>query len=117
MNKIYNNVNFIKEETVNYLIMDIKEHYEDKWKSINKLNSSIALPIRLSLDPRNIELSEKLENTLLKFDLVSNFKIEKFNNKEIIYKIIFNSSPDRFLENMLQFNFKIDVSNEIWKLK
>ena len=30
MNKIYNNVNIIKEETVNYLIMDIKEHYEDK---------------------------------------------------------------------------------------
>ena len=117
MNNFYNRININDSESVNNLIMDIKDSYEDKWKSLNKLNTSIALPIRLSIDSKNIELSKKLENTLLKFDLVSEYIIEKFNNNEIIYKIIFNSSPDKFLENMLLYDFKIDTSKRIWELK
>ncbi len=117
MNKIYNDIDIDNEESVNNLILDIKEHYEDRWKSINKLNTSIELPIRVSLDSRDIELSTKLEEVLLKLDFVSDFKIEKFNNEKIIYKIIFNSSPQKFLENMLLFDFKIDSSSGIWKLK
>ena len=62
-------------------------------------------------------MSKKLENTLLKLDFVSEFTIEKFNNKEIIYKIIFNSSPDKFLENMIMSDLMIDTSNKIWKLQ
>ncbi len=117
MNKIYNDIDIDNEESVNNLILDIKEHYEDRWKSINKLNTSIELPIRVLLDSKDIELSTKLEKVLLKLDLVSDFKIEKFNNEKIIYKIIFNSSPQKFLENMLLFDFKIDSSSGIWKLK
>ena len=60
---------------------------------------------------------QKLEKALIKFELVSYFKIEKFNNKEIIYKIIFNGSPDKFLESILLSDFKIDTSNDVWKLK
>ena len=117
MNKIYNDIDIDNEESVNNLILDIKEHYEDRWKSINKLNTSIELPIRVSLDSKDIELSTKLEKALLKLDLVSDFKIEKFDNELIIYKIIFNSSPQKFLDNMLLFDFKIDSSSGIWKLK
>ncbi len=117
MNKIYNDIDIDNEESVNNLILDIKEHYEDRWKSINKLNTSIELPIRVSLDSKDIELSTKLEKALLKLDLVSDFKIEKFDNEKIIYKIIFNSSPQKFLDNMLLFDFKIDSSSGIWKLK
>ncbi len=117
MNKIYNDIDIDNEESVNNLILDIKEDYEDRWKSINKLNTSIELPIRVSLDSKDIELSTKLEKVLLKLDLVSDFKIEKFNNEKTIYKIIFNSSPQKFLDNMLLFDFKIDSSSGIWKLK
>jgi hypothetical protein len=117
MNKIYNDIDIDNEESVNNLILDIKEHYEDRWKSINKLNTSIELPIRLLLDSKDIELSTKLEKVLLNLVFVSDFKIEKFNNEKIIYKIIFNSSPQKFLENMLLFDFKIDSSSGIWKLK
>ena len=117
MNNIYKDVNINNEESVKKLILDLKEKYEDKWKSINKLNSSIVLPIRLALDSKNIELSKKLENTLLELDLVSDYKIERFNNKEILYKVIYNSSPQKFLENMLFFNFRVDSSSGIWKIK
>ena len=117
MNNFYNKININDEESVNNLIMDIKNHYEDKWKSLNKLNTLIALPLRLSIESKNIKLSKKLEKTLVKFYLVSDFKIEKFNSKNTIYKIIFNSSPDKFLDKMLSFGFHIDTTNDVWKLR
>jgi len=95
----------------------MKEDYEDKWKSINKINTSISLPIKISLNSKNIELSEKMEKAISKFDLVSDFKIVNFNSNEVVYTIIFNGTPDKFLENMLLLDFKIDTSNKVWKLR
>jgi len=117
INKSYNNVDIKDKFLIKNIILEIKNLYEDKWKSINKLNTTIELPIRLSINSKNIELSKKLENTLLNLDFVSDFKIEKFDNNEIIYKIIFNSTPQRFLENISMSDFKIDTSNSIWKIK
>ncbi len=117
INKIYNNTNINDMEMVNKLIMNMKEDYEDKWKSINKINTSISLPIKISVNSKNMELSEKLERVISEFDLVSGFEIVNFNNSEIIYKIIFNGTPDKFLENMLLLDFKIDISNKVWKLR
>ena len=117
LNNIYNLKDVDNEVEINNIILKIKESYEDKWKSINKINTSIELPIRLSIDSKNISLSEKLENRLKTIDLISNIKIEKFDNKEIVYKIIFNSTYDKFLSIMSSYNFKIDTSKEIWKLQ
>ena len=97
--------------------MEIKDTYEDRWKSLNKLNTSIALPLRLSLESKDINLSQKLEKTLEEYDLVTEYKIEKFNSKNIIYKIVFNSSPDKFLEKMFSVGFLIDTANDVWKIK
>ena len=40
-----------------------------------------------------------------------------FNNKEIIYKIIFNGNPNKLLDIMALYDFNIDASKEIWKVK
>ena len=117
MNNSFNNIDIKNKDSIRNIILEIKNLYEDKWKSFNKLNTTIVLPIRLSLDSKNVELSKKLENTLLNLDFVSDFKIEKFNNNEIIYKIIFNSTPQKFLENIVMYDFKIDTSSSIWKIK
>ena len=117
INKFHKGIDLENDSSINKIILDIKEEYEDKWKSINKVNTSISLPIRLSIDTNNIRLSQKLEKILIEHDLVSDYKIEKFDNKKIIYKIIFNGSPDKLLDDMLLINFKIDMSNDIWKIK
>ena len=44
-------------------------------------------------------------------------EIEKLNSSQIIYKIIFNSTPDKFLKIMQNANFKIDTSKDVWKLQ
>ena len=116
VNKFYKNDSINKQENVEKIILDLKEIYEDKWKSLNKLNTLISLPIRLSVSSKNIEMSEKLEKTLFNIDLISDFNIEKFDNKEIIYKIIYNSTPDKFLDTMLSNNFRIDTSSDLWKI-
>ena len=116
VNKFYKNDSINKQENVEKIILDLKEIYEDKWKSLNKLNTLISLPIRLSVSSKNIEISEKLEKTLFNIDLISDFNIEKFDNKEIIYKIIYNSTPDKFLDTMLSNNFRIDTSSDLWKI-
>ena len=116
INKELKNLNFKDLDQINKAILDLKDDYENKWKSLNKINTSIILPIRLSIDSNNFTLSNNLENYLNEVDLISNYKIENFNSKQIIYKIIFNSTPDKFLKIMENAKFKIDTSKDIWKL-
>ena len=116
-NKVQKNFNINNIDDVNELINVLKENYEDKWKSVNKVNTSIVLPVRMSLDSNNYVLTKKFENILKNLDYVSSFRIEKFDNEKMIYKVIFNNNPDIFVEKMLLLNFKIDTSSDIWKIK
>ena len=104
-------------DQINKAILDLKDEYENKWKSLNKINTSIILPIRLSIDSNNFPLSNNLENYLNEIDLISNYKIENFSSKQIVYKIIFNSTPDKFLKIMQNAKFRIDTSKDVWKLQ
>ncbi len=116
-NNIYNLDDVKNEKEINKIIYDIKNTYEDKWKSINKINTSLKLPIRISIKANNTKFSEKLENFLFSTDLISDFTIEMFNNNEIIYKIIFNGNPNKLLDIMYLYDFKVDASKEVWKVK
>ena len=117
INKDFKNLNLKNLDEINKAISDLKDDYENKWKSLNKINTSVILPIRLSVDSNNFLLSNNLENYLNEVDLISNYKIENFNSKQIIYKIIFNSTPDKFLKIMQNAKFKIDTSKDVWKLQ
>ena len=104
-------------DEINKSILDIKNDYENRWKSINKINTSIILPIRLSINSENFLLTNRFENNLSDIDLISNYEIERFSSKEIVYKIIFNSTPDKFLKIMKMKNFNVNTSSDIWKLQ
>ena len=75
------------------------------------------MTIKLKVDSKNYKLAEKLEKTLKNFELVSKFNIEQINSNEILYKIIFNGMPNKFVDEMKLYNFKIDNSKKIWLLK
>jgi len=59
----------------------------------------------------------KFEEVLNNADLVYNYYIYKFNNKDSFYKIIFNGSPDHFLKFMKNKNYEFDIQNKIWSVK
>ena len=63
------------------------------------------------------ESLEAIEKKLANIDLIYDFYILKFNNKNNIYKIIFNGSPDKFLKIMNNNNYEFDIQNQIWTLR
>ena len=61
---------------------------------------------------RNKTFEKFLDNT----EFVSSFFINEFNNKIINYRIIFNGSPNRFLELCKKYDLEIDTNKQIWHL-
>ena len=114
------NENFIikntKDENIESIINNLKTSYEDNWKIINLINTSIKLPITISLDSSKYTLIEKFENKIENMDLVYNYYIESLSNDEIIYKIVYNGTPNKFLEEFNPENIKVDLTNNVWKI-
>ena len=117
LNDNFKNIEITEQKNYMNIISKLKVNYEDQWKKQNLINSSIKLSINLSLDSKNFKLINEFEKKLLEHDLISNFYIYKFNSEKIIYKIIYNSTPDKFLSEIKSSGFEIDTSSEIWKLK
>ena len=105
----------IKEDT-EHIVNSLKISYENSWKKINLINTSIKLPITISLDSSKFSLIKKFENKIENMDLVYNYYIESFSNNEIIYKIVYNGTPNKFLEEFNTENIKVHLNNNVWKI-
>ena len=98
-------------------IEKLKNTFEDFWKSQNEINTSVKLPLTISVkNSDNIKIYQ-LEENLSKIDLIYNFYIYKFDNKNNIYKIIFNGTPSKFLEVMKDNNYNFETTNKVWVMK
>ena len=115
-NFIFNDVDLNNDEEVNNLISNLKLVYEDFWKSHNEINTSVKLPLNISINNLNNIKIKKFEKTLSDMDLIYNFYIYKFDNKNNFYKVIFNGTPDKFLEVMNLKNYDFEIKNKIWIL-
>jgi len=109
--------NWSENQSIENIINDLKLEFENQWKKLNIINVSIKLPITLSVDSKNYNLSQKLEKKLYDLDLVSNYYIDSFTNEKIIYKIIYNSTPDKFINEFINSNIKLNTSNSIWSVE
>ena len=103
-------------DDIEVIINSLKISYENSWKKINLINTSIKLPITISLDSSKFSLIKKFENKIENMDLVYNYYIESFSNNEIIYKIVYNGTPNKFLEEFNPENIKVDLTNNVWKI-
>ena len=112
-----NIINNTDTESLNKIISNLKNLYEDKWKIINKINTEITIPIKITVKNNNFEITEKLENILNQSDFVYEYEIEKINSEIITYKIIYNSNPNKFLNTLKVNGININSSNNIWRIK
>jgi len=96
---------------------NLKNIYEDYWKSKNEINTSIKLALSVSIDNYDNSKISQFEDMLSNMDLIYDYYIFKFDNRNIIYKIIFNGSPDYFINVMKDKNYEFDTQNRIWILK
>ena len=114
---IYNEISLNDEKNINDIIYDLKQNYENQWKKLNAINTSIKLSLNLSADSNNVILIDKLEKYLSRSDFVSKYNIVNFSSENTIYKIIYNNTPDKFLLEFRENGFKIDTSYKIWEVK
>ncbi len=113
-NSEFNDVNMLNIEKILSIIKDLKTNYENFWKKENLVNISIKLPLTILIDSKNLKLLKRFEKELNSSDLVYNYHVESITNNETIYKIIYNSTPKKFIKNFEDRNFQIDYNNEIW---
>ena len=113
----FENLNLNKKIEVDKFIENLKEIYENYWKVKNEINTSVKLSLTISINNNDNSKISQLEEILDNIDLIYDFYIFKFNNKNNFYKIIFNGSPDHFLKIMKDKNYEFNIKNQIWILK
>jgi hypothetical protein len=116
-NKNYPKIDIINEDDFFNIIKSLKQLYEDQWKKNNEINTSIKLPITISINSKKTKKIMELERVLNSIDLVSDFNIFNFNSESIQYKIIYNGTPNIFLNDMEKNNLELEMKNNIWKIK
>ena len=116
-NQKYSKINLNNENHIDKILKDLKNIYEDEWKTSNKINTSIKLPLTVSIKSNDYKKIINLEEALVNNDLISDFYILNFNNKYTQYKIIYNGSPKTFLNDINNRNFNIVMENNVWTIK
>ena len=113
----FKSLNFNSDNDIKEFIENFKTLYENYWKTKNEINTSVKLPLIVSVENKENSKISEFEKILTNIDLIYDFYILKFNNKNNIYKIIFNGSPDKFLKIMNKNNYEFDIQNQIWSLR
>ena len=116
-NQKYSNINLDNEKDSKKILENLKITYEDYWKKNNEINTSIKLPIKVSVNSKKYKKIIKLEKTFNNMDLISDFYILKFNSNIIQYRIIYNGSPKTFFNTMSKKNFDLIMKDNIWTIK
>ena len=116
-NQRYFNVNLNNEKDFDKILESLKTVYEDYWKKNNEINTSIKLSLTVSINSKNYKRILELEEIFNNTDLISDFFILKFNSENTQYRIIYNSSPKTFFNDMSKKNFNIIMKDNIWTIK
>ena len=116
-NQTFSKIDIEDVEQVKNIIYLLKNLYEDFWKDLNQINTSIRLPLNIMVKNNDNSKISSFENNLKNTDLIYDFFIEKFDRDFTYYQIIFNGTPDIFLKNMAEKNYFFDTQNNFWKLK
>ena len=117
VNNNYKSINLRNDKQLSNFIYKLKDIYEDNWKELNIINTSIKLPVTISVPSNDIDKIKSFENLIDNLDLVSNFYILSFNNKKIHYKVIYNGAPKKLLTAITNSGLQVENDNNNWNIK
>ena len=115
-NQKFENINLDNEKNFEIILERLKNNYENYWKKNNEINTSIKLPLTISVNSKKYNKIQKLEKILNQSDLVASFYISKFNSNHTFYKIIYNGSPKTFLNYFDSHNLNLTMNNAVWTM-
>ena len=116
-NNSFEDIDLKNSKNLETLITNLKTIYEDFWKDNNLINTSINLSLSIRVDNKDYDLSSKFEKTLDKIDLINDYSISKFDKNFIFYSVIFNGTPQTFINIMEDQNYNFDTQKKTWILK
>ena len=116
-NQKYSKINLANEKDFDMILENLKNFYENEWKKNNEINTSIKLPLTISIKSTNYKKIIYLEEVLANIVLISYFYILKFDNKFTQYRIIYNGSPKKFFNDMNNRYFDLVIENNVWMVK
>ena len=116
-NRLFKSMKLDDINQVAKIIQNLKNDYEDYWKNLNLINTSLKLPITIKIKNENKQKIFNFERIINEQDLIYDFSIIKYNKDFIIYNVIFNGTPNDFLKKMQENSFNIDTQNKIWTLE
>ena len=113
-NNSFQNLNLDNNEDLNFLIENLKSLFEDTWKKLNEINTSINLPIIIKIKNENLKKSKNFELFLNEMDLVSDYSVQKFNKEYIFYEVLFNGTVQNFINIMKNKNYNLNTQKKVW---
>tara|TARA_B100001057_G_scaffold447938_1_gene487819 strand:- start:167 stop:1246 length:1080 start_codon:yes stop_codon:yes gene_type:complete len=116
-NQSFSNFNIEDTAQANIIVDTLKLIYEDYWKNINQINTSLKLNLDIKINNLNYSKISNFEEILNNNDLIYNYYISKFDKDFTEYKVIFNGTPNAFLKKMSDNNYNFETQNRVWILK
>ena len=116
-NDTFKNINIDNEKDVNFLIENLKNLYEDTWKKLNEINTSIKVPITIKIKSEDLKKSNNFELFLNEIDMVSDYSIQKFDKEFIFYEVLFNGTVQNFINIMKNKKYNLNTQKKVWMIE
>ena len=116
-NDTFKNINIDNKTDLNFLIENLKNLFEDTWKKLNEINTSIKVPITIKIKNNDLKKTSNFELFLDEIDLVSNFSILKFNKEFIFYEVLFNGTVQNFINIMKNKKYDLNTQKKVWMIE
>ena len=96
---------------------NLKNLFEDTWKKLNEINTSIKVPITIKIKNDDLKKTNNFELFLDEIDLVSDFSILKFNKEFVFYEVLFNGTVQNFINIMENKNYDLNTQKKVWMIE
>ena len=116
-NDTFKNINLDNETDLNFLIENLKNLFEDTWKKLNEINTSIKVPITIKIKNNDLKKSNNFELFLNEIDMVSDYSIEKFDKEFIFYEVLFNGTVQNFINIMKNEKYDLNTQKKVWMIE
>ena len=113
-NNSFKNIDIDNETDLNFLIENLKNLFDDNWKKLNEINTSIKVPITIKIRNDELKKSNNFELMLNEIDLVSYYSIQKLNKEFIFYEVLFNGTVQNFINIMKNNKYNLNTKKKVW---
>ncbi len=116
-NDSFKDIDLENNDNLNFLIKNLKASYEDTWKKLNEINTSIKLPLVVKMKNFDFEKTTDFEGLLQEIELVNNYFVQKIDKEFIFYEILFNGTVQSFINIMKNKNYNLNTQKKIWTIE